>query len=215
MGDFDDVLAMEPGDEWDDHDSAVGAGPPARREPPVAELHAPAATIELRGEVPGELMDALGPLRALPAPVSPHRAVATLEVAPTERDQRWGLIDHDGGEVGLTGTAAELAAVLGDRLVDMARTADARHLVLPFAGVQLGDGRGVVVLDDDFNTFQHVVETLVRIIPAMLPDKAWELAHRIDGEGSAVVWCGPQEQAELYHQQLGAAGLTMAPLERA
>jgi ATP-dependent Clp protease adaptor protein ClpS len=71
----------------------------------------------------------------------------------------------------------------------------------------------VVVLDDDFNTFQHVVETLVRIIPAMLPDKAWELAHRIDG--SAVVWCGPQEQAELYHQQLGAAGLTMAPLERA
>ena len=49
----------------------------------------------------------------------------------------------------------------------------------------------------------------------MLADKAWELAHRIDGEGSAVVWCGPQEQAELYHQQLGAAGLTMAPLERA
>ena len=71
------------------------------------------------------------------------------------------------------------------------------------------------VLDDDFNTFQHVVETLVRIIPAMLPDVAWDLAHRIDGEGSAVVWCGPQEQAELYHQQLGAAGLTMAPLERA
>ena len=73
----------------------------------------------------------------------------------------------------------------------------------------------VVVLDDDFNTFQHVVETLVRIIPGMLADKAWDLAHRIDGEGSAVVWCGPQEQAELYHQQLGAAGLTMAPLERA
>lgn len=73
----------------------------------------------------------------------------------------------------------------------------------------------VVVLDDDFNTFQHVVESLVRIIPGMLADKAWELAHRIDGEGSAVVWCGPQEQAELYHQQLGAAGLTMAPLERA
>jgi ATP-dependent Clp protease adaptor protein ClpS len=73
----------------------------------------------------------------------------------------------------------------------------------------------VVVLDDDFNTFQHVVDSLVRIIPGMLADQAWELAHRIDGEGSAVVWCGPQEQAELYHQQLGAAGLTMAPLERA
>jgi len=29
------------------------------------------------------------------------------------------------------------------------------------------------------------------------------------------VWCGPQEQAELYHQQLGAEGLTMGPLEPA
>ncbi|MEO1003892.1 MAG: ATP-dependent Clp protease adapter ClpS [Cyanobacteria bacterium J06638_7] len=73
----------------------------------------------------------------------------------------------------------------------------------------------VVVLDDDVNTFQHVVECLVRFIPGMQPDRAWELAHRIDGEGSAVVWCGPQEQAELHHQQLGGAGLTMGPLEPA
>ncbi|MFQ6539857.1 MULTISPECIES: ATP-dependent Clp protease adapter ClpS [Aphanothece] len=73
----------------------------------------------------------------------------------------------------------------------------------------------VVVLDDDVNTFQHVVDCLVRYIPGMQPDRAWELAHRIDGEGAAVVWCGPQEQAELYHQQLGGEGLTMAPLEPA
>ena len=73
----------------------------------------------------------------------------------------------------------------------------------------------VIVLDDDVNTFQHVVEVLVRHIPGMNPDRAWQLAHRIDGEGSAVVWSGPQEQAELYHQLLGAEGLTMAPLERA
>ena len=72
----------------------------------------------------------------------------------------------------------------------------------------------VVVLDDDVNTFQHVVECLVRYIPAMQPNQAWELAHRIDGEGSAVVWCGPQEQAEHSHQQLGAEGLTLAPLEQ-
>jgi ATP-dependent Clp protease adaptor protein ClpS len=73
----------------------------------------------------------------------------------------------------------------------------------------------VVVLDDDVNTFQHVVECLVAYLPGMQPDRAWELAHRIDSEGSAVVWSGPQEQAELYHQQLGGEGLTMAPLERA
>jgi ATP-dependent Clp protease adaptor protein ClpS len=73
----------------------------------------------------------------------------------------------------------------------------------------------VIVLNDDINTFQHVVDALVRHIPAMQPDRAWELAHRIDGEGSAVVWSGPQEQAEHYHQLLRAEGLTMAPLERA
>jgi ATP-dependent Clp protease adaptor protein ClpS len=72
----------------------------------------------------------------------------------------------------------------------------------------------VIVLDDDVNTFQHVVEALVRHIPGMNPDRAWELAHRIDGQGSAVVWSGPQEQAELIHELLGAEGLTMAPLER-
>ncbi|QVV68473.1 ATP-dependent Clp protease adapter ClpS [Synechococcus sp. LA31] len=75
------------------------------------------------------------------------------------------------------------------------------------------EGR-VIVLDDDRNTFQHVVEVLVRYIPGMNPDRAWELAHQIDGQGSAVVWSGPLEQAELYHQQLAAQGLTMAPVER-
>ena len=72
----------------------------------------------------------------------------------------------------------------------------------------------VIVLDDDVNTFQHVVECLRKVIPGMSEDKAWNLANKIDGQGSAEVWCGPLEQAELYHQQLQAEGLTMAPLER-
>ena len=72
----------------------------------------------------------------------------------------------------------------------------------------------VIVLDDDVNTFEHVVECLCKILPGMNADRAWALARRIDGEGRAEVWCGPLEQAELYHQQLGSEGLTMAPLER-
>ncbi len=72
----------------------------------------------------------------------------------------------------------------------------------------------VIVLDDDFNTYQHVVESLLRHIPGMDPDRAWQLAHRIDSQGSAVAWSGPWEQAEHYHQLLAAEGLTMAPLER-
>ena len=71
----------------------------------------------------------------------------------------------------------------------------------------------VIVLDDDVNTFEHVVQVLVRYIPGMNPDQAWKLAHQIDEEGAAVVWSGPQEQGELYHQQLSAEGLTMAPLD--
>ena len=73
----------------------------------------------------------------------------------------------------------------------------------------------VIVLNDDVNTFQHVVDCLVKYIPGMNPDRAWSLAQQIDSDGQAVVWVGPQEQAELYHMQLGAEGLTMAPLERA
>lgn len=72
----------------------------------------------------------------------------------------------------------------------------------------------VVVLNDEVNTFQHVVDCLRKIIPGMSEDKAWNLANKIDGQGAAEVWCGPLEQAELYHQQLQAEGLTMAPLER-
>ena len=73
----------------------------------------------------------------------------------------------------------------------------------------------VIVLNDDFNTFQHVAECLMKYIPGMTGDRAWELTNQVHYEGQAIVWVGPQEQAELYHQQLRRAGLTMAPLEAA
>lgn len=73
----------------------------------------------------------------------------------------------------------------------------------------------VIVLNDDFNTFQHVHDCLMKYIPGTTSDRAWELTHQVHDEGQAIVWVGPQEQAELYHQQLSRAGLTMAPLEAA
>lgn len=73
----------------------------------------------------------------------------------------------------------------------------------------------VIVLNDDFNTFKHVAECLMKYIPGMTGDRAWELTNQIHYEGQATVWVGPLEQAELYHMQLGRAGLTMAPLEKA
>ena len=71
----------------------------------------------------------------------------------------------------------------------------------------------VIVLNDDFNTFEHVAKCLMKYIPGMTSDRAWSLTNQIHYEGQAIVWVGPQEQAELYHQQLRREGLTMAPLE--
>lgn len=71
----------------------------------------------------------------------------------------------------------------------------------------------VIVLNDDFNTFDHVANCLIQYIPNMSIDRAWELTNQVHFEGQALVWSGPLEQAELYHQQLRREGLTMAPLE--
>lgn len=73
----------------------------------------------------------------------------------------------------------------------------------------------IIVLNDDFNTFQHVAECLLKYIPGMDSDRAWDLTNQVHHDGQAVVWVGPLEQAELYHTQLTRAGLTMAPLEKA
>ena len=72
----------------------------------------------------------------------------------------------------------------------------------------------IIVLDDSFNTFQHVANCLMTIIPGMSEKKAWELTIEVDKSGSAEVWSGNLEQAELYHQQLVIKGLTMAPIEK-
>ena len=72
----------------------------------------------------------------------------------------------------------------------------------------------VIVLDDDFNTFEHVANCLEIIIPGMSKERSWKHAVEVDSDGSAEVWRGPLEQAELYHQQLLLKGLTMAPIEK-
>ena len=72
----------------------------------------------------------------------------------------------------------------------------------------------IIVLDDNFNTFEYVANSLRAIIPGMSRERSWELAVEVDSDGSAEVWKGPIEQAELYHQQLLGKGLTMAPIEK-
>ena len=50
--------------------------------------------------------------------------------------------------------------------------------------------------------------------PRISEKKSWLLAYQVDSEGSAEVWRGLFEQAELYHKQLVCEGLTMAPIEK-
>ena len=72
----------------------------------------------------------------------------------------------------------------------------------------------VIVLNDNFNTFEHVANCLLTIIPGMSEKRSWDLAIEVDNSGSAEVWRGNLEQAELYHDQLVSKGLTMAPIEK-
>jgi ATP-dependent Clp protease adaptor protein ClpS len=81
-------------------------------------------------------------------------------------------------------------------------------------GSGLGGDWRVIVRNDDHNTFEHVARTLAGVIPGVSLEQGHRLADRIHNSGQAVVWSGPRETAEHYWQQLDAAGLTMAPLER-
>ena len=81
-----------------------------------------------------------------------------------------------------------------------------------------GTGAGgfwrVIVLNDDFNTFDHVAETLSRVVPGLSLADGYRFADQIHNTGQAIVWSGHKEPAELYWEQLKDAGLTMAPLEQ-
>lgn len=81
-------------------------------------------------------------------------------------------------------------------------------------GTGLGGGWKVIVLNDDHNTFDHVAGSLARYVPGISLDKGYAIANRIHNTGQAIVWTGQKEPAELYWEQLHAAGLTMAPLEQ-
>ena len=81
-------------------------------------------------------------------------------------------------------------------------------------GSDLGGEWRVIVRNDNHNTFDHVAETLARVLPGVSLERGHQLADGIHRSGQAIVWSGPRELAEHYWEQLEAAGLTMAPLER-
>jgi ATP-dependent Clp protease adaptor protein ClpS len=77
----------------------------------------------------------------------------------------------------------------------------------------MGAAWRVIVLNDEFNTFDHVAETLAGVIPGLSLADGYRLADKIHNTGQAIVWSGSREDAEQYWERLDGAGLTMAPLE--
>lgn len=93
----------------------------------------------------------------------------------------------------------------------MSLTVELPRTGLPGSG--LGGPWRVIVLNDDFNTFDHVAETLAQVVPGVTLADGYRMADRIHHTGCAIVWSGPREDAESYWTALDDAGLTMGPLE--
>ena len=60
----------------------------------------------------------------------------------------------------------------------------------------------VTVLDDNFNTFEHVANCLLAIIPGMSEKRSWNLAIQVDKSGFAEVWRGNLEPVSYTHLTL-------------
>ena len=93
-------------------------------------------------------------------------------------------------------------------------------LTPPRERLDSGDGTGlgrpwsVIVLNDSHNTFEGVAFALSDVIPGVSYEAGLRLADQIHNSGQTIVWSGLKEQAELYWEQLGGHGLTLAPLEQ-
>jgi len=72
-----------------------------------------------------------------------------------------------------------------------------------------GDGleARVIVYNCNCHTYQQVIQLLCEAVPGMNPAKAFELAWRIDHEGSAAVYTGEHKTAEGIAKHLAAGGL--------
>jgi ATP-dependent Clp protease adaptor protein ClpS len=69
------------------------------------------------------------------------------------------------------------------------------------------DGR-VILVNDDWNTFEHVITALVKCVPGLGIDEAGQLAYQAHSEGSSVVYKGHPEVCEMVASQLRSEGLT-------
>ncbi len=68
----------------------------------------------------------------------------------------------------------------------------------------------VVLHNDNRNSVDFVAQCLMRHLPGMSSDRAWQLTMKVHDEGLAVVFVGPREVAEMYYELLKSEGLTVS-----
>ena len=66
----------------------------------------------------------------------------------------------------------------------------------------------VILHNDDHNTMEHVVESLVRCVPSLTVEAAAAIMLEAHNEGKATVIECPREAAEHYRDALESRGLT-------
>ena len=66
----------------------------------------------------------------------------------------------------------------------------------------------VILHNDDHNSMDHVVKSLLDSVPALTPDEAVEIMYTAHNHGQAAVTTCPKETAELYRDRLESCGLT-------
>jgi ATP-dependent Clp protease adaptor protein ClpS len=162
-------------------------------------------------------------------PVSAELERLAVEAIPNQVPGAllWHLLGETPGRTLLAGTRYLVFAMGGDppsgpsrrgKIVLMATAPTVRPPAQkpreqgPGDGPGMGDPVSVIVLNDNHNTFEGVAAILARYIPGVDYDRGIALANKIHNAGSARVWSGDRERAELYWEQLRDAGLTMAPL---
>lgn len=72
----------------------------------------------------------------------------------------------------------------------------------------------VILHNDDHNSMDHVVRSLVRCVPALTVERAEEIMFEAHRHGQATVITCPKETAELYRERLESCRLTVT-IERA
>ena len=66
----------------------------------------------------------------------------------------------------------------------------------------------VILHNDDVNTMEHVVRSLLRCVPPLTPEDAARIMQAAHEHGQAHVVECPKETAELYRDRLESCGLT-------